>query len=272
MHSKKGSLLKRWHSATISPKTCASKWQGQYWEDQDEDRVVSCASCRSFDPANTRCSINFGTPLRKCVVSSIEAHFHNCKGEEVLEIGFGRFKLARNLIVRSGGRWTGVDPQQDTSRKLQLGSGGYGHASELPFADATFDRVFGVQSIEHWGQRAGGVRTPSSYSDCFQEIARVLKPGGSIYFDAPVHFHGNEMFIMGDTEKLRSLFDPAVWTNVNIERWREDSTPLERYTPSPTEFRDWPVEIVSYPAPEVARAKAEGVVWLLVVTAQKVTT
>jgi len=269
MHSKKESLLKRLHSLTIAPKRCESKWAGQYWQEAGADRVVSCGSCRSFQPATGRCGIGFGTPLRKCVVSSIEAHFHSCAGEEALEIGYGRFKLARNLIVRSGGRWTGVDPRHSPGRPARLGKGGHGHASHLPFPDGAFDRVFGVQSIEHWGQRAAGVREPSSYEACFAEIWRVLKPNGRIYFDAPVHFHGNEMFIMGDLDRVLGLLPEGLWSAVTLERWREDYAPLERYAPSENEFKDWPVELVSYPENAIAQARADGVVWMLVITATK---
>ncbi len=269
MHSKRDSLLKRLHSATISPAACAQKWQGQYWQEYGDARRISCASCRSFDAARQRCSIRFGTPLRKCVVSSVEAHFHDCVGEEVLEVGFGRFKLARNLVVRNGGRWTGIDPQQPASRPARLGTGGHGLASALPFATATFDRVFGVQSIEHWGQRAGGLREPARYEDCLREIARVTKPGGRVYFDAPIHFHGNEIFIMGDIDRVRELFATPYWENVNIERWRENHAPLERYTPSDKEFNDWPIEIVNYSDNEVNAIRDEGVIWLLVITATR---
>jgi len=270
MHSKKDSLLKRWHSITVSPKSCAKKWAPPYWQDIDNCRVISCHNCRSYNPAKQVCSISFGTPLRKCVVSSIEAHFYDCKDMEVLEVGFGRFKLAKNLIQRSGGHWTGVEPKRPKNETAVLGKGGYGHATEIPFADKTFNKVFAIQSLEHWGQKAGGVREPSSYPECINEISRVLKPGGTVYLDAPVHFHGNEMFIMGDVEKLRSLFPAEQWKNVNIEKWREDYAPLERYTPSQNEFNDWGTEITSYPEERVAEAKANGVVWLLAVTAEKI--
>lgn len=270
MHSKKDSLLKRWHSLRVNPKTCAKKWPRQYWQDVDGFRVISCAYCPSFDAKIKVCSIGFGTPLRKCVVSSIEAHFYDCKDKEVLEIGFGRFKLAKNLICRSGGRWTGIEPRRPKNETAVLGKGGYGHATFIPFSDETFHKAFAVQSVEHWGQKAGGVREPSSYAECIAEIFRVLKPGGTIYLDAPVHFHGNEMFIMGDVDKVMSLFPSDLWKNVTIEKWREVYSPLERYTPSQNEFNDWPIEITSYSDDRVADAKANGVVWLMVVTAEKI--
>jgi len=270
MHSKKESLLKRWHSLKISPKACEKKWNHQYWNDIDGCRVISCQQCSSFNSKQQACGINFGTPLRKCVVSSIEAHFFDCKDKYVLEIGFGRFKLAKNLIQRSGGTWTGIEPRRPKNEIPTIGKGGHGYANHISFPDQTFDKVFAVQSIEHWGQKAGGVREPSSYPECITEINRVLKPGGTIYLDAPVNFHGHELFIMGDIRKIKSLFPEDQWKDVQIERWRENYSPLARYTPSQNEFKDWAVEITSYPKEQIAEAKANGVVWLLTITAEKI--
>jgi len=251
MHSKKESLLKRWHSLRASPKVCEEKWNNKYWTDTGNCRVISCKNCPSFNIKQQICSIN-------------------CQNKNVLEIGFGRFKLAKNLIQRSGGTWTGVEPRRPKNEKPVIGKGGYGHATHIPFPDQTFDKIFAIQSMEHWGQKAGGVREPSSYSDCITEISRVLKPGGSIYLDAPVHLHGNEIFIMGDVEKVRSLFPATHWKNVQIEKWREEYSPLERYTPQQNEFNDWPTEITSYPNKLVEEAKANGIVWLLTVSAEKI--
>ncbi len=172
MHSKKKSLLKRWHSITTKPSICKKKWGEKYWHDIDNCRIVACRTCPGFNAQKKNCSINFGTPLRKCVVSSIEAHFFNCKDENVIEIGFGRFKLAKNLILRSGGTWTGVEPKRPKNKPPVIGKGGYGHATDIPFADKTFDMAFAVQSIEHWNQKSNAVREPSSYPECITEITR----------------------------------------------------------------------------------------------------
>jgi len=270
MHSKSGSIRKRWHSLTANPKTLQQKWAGEYWlEDSDYLRSVQCAKCRSFNSARQECSIGFGTPLRKCVVSSIEAHFNNCAGKDVLEIGFGRFMLARNLIRRSGGTWTGIEPQIDPARKPVIGKGGHGHAAHIPFADDTFDSVFGIQSIEHWGQKVGG-RKPSSYAECLAEICRVLKPGGDIYFDAPIYFHGHEMFIANDLPRIRALFSDDLWSDVTIEKWREQYQPLQRHPPSPTVVQsDWPVELENYPLESLDAVKQTGSVYMIAITANK---
>ena len=204
MHGLKNSFLKRWHSFSISPARVRRFWSRPYWEESDGFCNVACRNCRKFDPVKVECSVPFGTPLRKCVVAAIEANLNDTLNENVLEIGFGRFALARNLVQRSGGCWTGIDPGLPKERIAAIGQGGYGLANEIPFPDNTFDRVFGIQSFEHWGQKASS-RPPSSYEGCMREILRVLKPGGSLYLDAPIHFHGHEMFIMGDIARIRSL-------------------------------------------------------------------
>ena len=270
MHSKIDSILKRWHSFTASPSKFAKKWAGQYWQDTEGMRVVACRQCPSFNNKKQLCSIKFGSPLRKCVVSSIEAHFHDCNNQDVLEIGFGRFKLAKTLIERSGGTWSGVEPKRPKDEIPTIGKGGYGLATDIPFPDQTFDKVFAIQSLEHWGQKVSGGREPSDYRKCIAEIARVSKSGAALYLDAPVHFHGNEIFIMGDIEKVRSLFPPDQWKNIQIEKWREEYEPSVRFDPPDNVLVDWPIEISSYPQEQIDDLKANGFVWMMVITAEKI--
>lgn len=118
--------IKRWHSFTASPSKFVKKWAGQYCQDIEGVRVVACRQCPSFNNKKQLCSIKFGSPLRKCVVSSIEAHSHDCNNQDVLEIGFGRFKLAKTLIERSGGTWSGVEPKRPQHEIPTIGKGGYG--------------------------------------------------------------------------------------------------------------------------------------------------
>jgi len=270
MHSKKDSILKRWHTLCANPKHCAKKWQGQYWKESDGMRVIACRQCPSFNKQTAQCSINFGSSIRKCVVSSIEAHLYDCSGKDVLEIGFGKFKLAKNLVTRSGGTWTGIEPRRPKNEKPVIGKGGYGHATHIPFDEHTFDKVFAIQSIEHWAQRAGGVREPSSYTECIAEIARVLKPGGELYLDAPVHFHGNEMFIVGDVEKVKSFFPDTQWKNVQIEQWRKQFEPLETFKPPEKMVKDWPIELCNYSHDMIDEICSNEVVWMMGITAEKI--
>lgn len=266
----KHSILKRWHSLSMTPAKAAAVWARPYGRERGEYRDIACRDCPKFDADRSVCSVPFGTPLRKCVVAAIEAHFHDvAPGEEVLEIGFGRFTLARNLVRRGGGRWSGIDPAQPSERGAALGRGGHGQAAAIPFPGATFDRVYGIQTFEHWGQRAVAGRSPSDYADCIAEIHRVLKPGGRVYLDAPIHFHGHEMFIAGDVERIRAQFDPAHWSDLVVERWRLDHEPLVAYPPSERAQQDWPVEIVSYPPERIEEIREAASVWLMTFEARK---
>ena len=269
MSGPRDSILKRWHAWTVRPGHCNRLLSGTYWTEVGDFRDVECRLCRKFNPVKSACSVGFGTPLRKCSIASIEAHLHDTSGEEVLEIGYGRLATARNLIRRAGGRWTGIDPGQPTENGARLGQGGYGHAAEIPFPNETFDLVFGIQTFEHWGQKANARKEPSEYPECLNEVLRVMKPGARLYLDAPMHFHGHEWFIMADIDRIRALFKNHLWQDVVIERWRRDFAPLQAYPPSEKVQQEWPLEITSYSEREIDRVR-QASVWLLTITARKV--
>jgi len=86
----------------------------------------------------------------------------------------------------------------------------------------------------------------TGHSDGLEEIYRVLKPGGSIYFCAPIYLHGHEMFITGDIERIRRLFEPLPWTNIELELWRENHSPLERYQTPDADAKTWDRSVSSY--------------------------
>jgi ubiquinone/menaquinone biosynthesis C-methylase UbiE len=97
----------------------------------------------------------------------------------VLDIGFGGGISLSLLAPRlTGGSITGVDISPDmvhaaerrfapliAQQRVRVMQGDVTH---LPFASATFDRVFTVNTIYFWANAAQGV----------SEIHRVLKPGG----------------------------------------------------------------------------------------------
>ncbi len=101
-------------------------------------------------------------------------------GLNVLEIGFGNGLFFGDLSRQAkGSKLHGLDFSQDmvkqaAVRNADLVSSGalslvHGASDRMPFADATFDRVFCINVIYFWEQPAAHLR----------EIRRVLKPGGT---------------------------------------------------------------------------------------------
>jgi len=133
-------------------------------------------------------SLSFGQALRRMPV--IDAHLHKVlrrleafrpvlPGERILDVG-----AAQGLLVmaaaRAGYDAVGVEPDEGArrlARRLALHEGGGvdvrdGSAEELPVDDAEFDFVHANSVFEH-------VRDPAA---AVAEAARVLKPGGVLWF------------------------------------------------------------------------------------------
>lgn len=101
--------------------------------------------------------------------------------DRVLEVGFGPGAgIERAAEAAADGYVAGVDHSQTmveraTRRnRAEIEAGHvdlrYGSASDLPFADATFDAAFSIDSVHVWSDPRAGVA----------ELARVLKPGGTV--------------------------------------------------------------------------------------------
>jgi SAM-dependent methyltransferase len=260
---------KEWYRWSTAQRLARGEWQDRHWYEQEGLRIVPCRRCPKFDERAGVCTVPYGTPLRKCVIASLEAHLHRTKGLQTLELGFGRRSLAKHVIELSGGSWTGLEPGVAASGPVTLGSGGYGHAADIRFAAETFDLVFGIQSLEHWEEAHALIPQPATYEACLREVWRVLKPAGSIYFDAPIHLHGHEMFVSGDLERIRQLFDARLWNDVTLEKWRFEHEPLPSYPTPSHEIAHWPSHLQRSAQQQIAKQGAPDSVWLLAITAHK---
>ena len=269
MHGAKSSFAKAWYRLGTRRRLARNEWVARYWEERDGQRVVPCRRCPKFDAPRGECGVPFGSPLRKCVVAATEAHLRGTRGQRVLELGYARRSYGKRIVELSGGSWTGIEPLVERDRAPRLGEGGYGHAGEIAFPDATFDVVFGNQSFEHWEEPLPDGSTPPSYPQCLREIWRVLRPGGSLYLDAPIHLHGHEMFVAGDIPRILALFAGDLWTEVTAERWRYDHDPLPRYPTPAADVGYVRGTIKSYDLSVISDLQTNGTVWLLAITAVK---
>ena len=103
-------------------------------------------------------------------------------GEHVLEIGFGSGTDVQRVLQRVGpsGSVAGVDVSVAMVRQASARNRGaitrgrvtlsQGSASSLPFADASFDAAFSINSAQFWPELAGG----------FRELWRVVREGGRV--------------------------------------------------------------------------------------------
>ena len=101
-------------------------------------------------------------------------------GMAVLEIGFGNglffgdlARQAKNLVLH-GSDFSREMVDQASARNKQLVANGtlsltHGPSDRMPFADASFDRIFCINVVYFWDDPAAHLR----------EVRRVLKPGGS---------------------------------------------------------------------------------------------
>lgn len=128
----------------------------------------------------------------------IVRHIENkdVNGKVILDIGCGSGWIEEMLLSRGAKRITGIDVAKDVIRKgkaKKLKNVKYMVASaiDLPFRKNSFDTIVTSEVIEHIPK--------NTEQQMFNEIERVLKPGGVFYLTTP---HKNIVV---------QLLDPAWW-------------------------------------------------------------
>lgn len=187
--------------------------------------MADCKHCRWLivEDDQPHCRLNrtrnMRGDVRACMIAILHKHLPQMTGR-VMEIGFGINRISRRMIrKRHRGRtlWHGVDPR--FSRYLSPEKFP-GSAANIPFPDEYFDWVLAFETIEHWREYG---ETPQAGID---ESYRVLRPGGRLLITAPIHLHGDRMFLFGRLHTIRRLFRSRAWSHVEMEFWRRNSDPL----------------------------------------------
>jgi SAM-dependent methyltransferase len=102
-------------------------------------------------------------------------------GGEVLSVGCGRHP-GRHLFPRPAWRMTGVDIDPAVLDSDELDAAVEGRAGELPFEPASFDVVLYRLVLHH-------VVFQGPLAPCFEEAARLLRPGGAMVAVEPGLWH-----------------------------------------------------------------------------------
>ncbi len=135
----------------------------------------------------------FGPQVLKPQLAHAARRARLASGMRVLDIGCGRGELLYH-VRKLGGEAVGTDfagPALKIAGKVSGCPVLRCDAKELPFKDASFDRVFLIGVIDHlhdW-----------ELERCFAEVGRVLKPGGL----AAVHTCTNRLYYKNLTYGLR---------------------------------------------------------------------
>jgi SAM-dependent methyltransferase len=98
---------------------------------------------------------------------------------QILDLGAGA-GIVPQLNFLGAAAWVcGVDPDPRVGTNPYLDDGRIGQGEHIPYPDNTFDVVFSANVLEHL----------SNPLQVFQEVHRVLKPGGSFLFKTPNRWH-----------------------------------------------------------------------------------
>jgi SAM-dependent methyltransferase len=97
----------------------------------------------------------------------------------VLDLGAGAGIVPQMDFSGLAGQLCGVDPDAVVLTNRHLDVRKVGSGESIPFQDATFDLVFANNVLEH-------LPDPNAV---FQEVRRVLKPGGIFVVKTPNRFH-----------------------------------------------------------------------------------
>ncbi len=156
-------------------------------------------------------------------------------GHRVLEIGCGTGNLAfLAKRLHPDAEVVGLDPDPKALARARRKAGrkalsvrlDLGFAQELPYADASFDRVLSAFMFHHLG--------PDEKEDTLREVRRVLKPGGSLHLldfgGAKVRSDGFIARLSHRSELLRDNFGDRIPTLMRAAGFADPTEVAHRIT------------------------------------------
>lgn len=147
--------------------------------------------------------------LREVIKAVLRRDLKPIANKKVLEIGCGTWNYAKRILEKNSCNWFGVELVDEGRKNLTLVKGS---VKKLPYHDNSFDFVLCNQTMEHWFEYN------VSLKQALSEINRVLKPGGVLMVNSPIHLHGDPRFLSGELEKIRDVFDRKLWTIALFEK------------------------------------------------------
>jgi ubiquinone/menaquinone biosynthesis C-methylase UbiE len=157
-------------------------------------------------------------------------------GQEIVELGCGAARLARDLLARfPDSRVTGLEvDERQHAKNLAVAQPGLrfvaGGAQAIPFPDASFDLALMLKSLHHVPLTLLG--------QALREAARVLRPGGHLYVSEPVYAGPlNELVrLFNDEGVVRAAAQSALDEALQAGPWQQVA---ERRFETPVAFKDF---------------------------------
>jgi SAM-dependent methyltransferase len=157
-------------------------------------------------------------------------------GKDIIELGCGAAKLARDLLLRfPNSRVTGVEvDDRQHAKNIAAPQAGLrfvaGVAEDIPFADASFDLALMLKSLHH---------VPLvSMARALGEVARVLRPGGHLYVSEPVYAGplNDVVRLFNDEGVVRTAAQAALDAALRSGAWKQV---CDRRFEMPAHFADF---------------------------------
>ncbi len=179
---------------------------------------IICISCFKYDYCGeSEKSQNHS--LRRCQRAIEERYYKEIHDKDVLEVGCGtkaKGGFVKEIVEANNCRWAGIDIQE-TDLATHVCS-----VEKMPFEENSFDWIIGSQTLEHW-KRAGRA---------LREIRRVLRHTGKVSLTAPIHLHGNKIFVAGKLNLVEKLFRKNGFDPELCQTWRKKHCDFVPYRPN----------------------------------------
>jgi len=201
------------------------------------------------------------SPIRRCATTIIKKHLNAFRNSHVLEIGCGpSSELDLEFCTENNASYLGIDPnrlptptfpqtfgflddvinallEQYMKHKVSYKRNEFqsyirGTISSEKLVNECFDLIYANNSIEHWHEEIQDIdESLELYRRDISRCYSLLKPGGQLLINLPIHVHGNPIFMHGKVNIIEQFFDRNAWDSIIFEHWRERYDDLMPYAP-----------------------------------------
>ena len=170
-------------------------------------------------PERLALPVPYGRGLPERVVELLAARRSYRPGLRVLDVGHAHVMACHRDLLRTlpaPRDLTGIDIADPVYDAAELYARSVrGSVTAMEFPDASFDLVWCISALEHFGMDNSGY-TPDFVVDermaerALEEMLRVLRPGGSLLLTLPFgRYENHGWFRNFDAAHLRGLLDPV---------------------------------------------------------------